>query len=89
MNNTINNFDNRNQPIINIFVFHDGENCFIPKRGICRDANGKMVFNGSQTRFNNKNIDYTAELIKQNVIKESFDILKKMSTEEILLSVIF
>jgi len=68
---------NKNQPIINIIVFHDGENCFIPKKEICRDKNGKMIFSNSHTKFSNNNIDYIGELIKQNVIKESFDILKK------------
>ena len=73
---SINNLDNKNQPIINIFIFHDGENCFIPSKEIVRDKNNRMLFTGTNTKFNNKNIDYTAELIKQNVVKECFDILK-------------
>jgi hypothetical protein len=73
-----NNIDNRNQPIINVYVFQDGENCFIPKKEISRDKlTGKMLYNGKHTRFTNKNMDYIAELIKQNVIRECFDILEK------------
>ena len=72
----INKLDNKNQPIINVIVFHDGENCFIPKKEISRNENGRMDFIGSRTKFKNNNIDYTAELIKQNVVKECFDILK-------------
>ena len=66
---------NKNQPIINVIIFHDGENCFIPKKEISRDKFGNMIFSNSHTKFNNIFVDYTAELIKQNVVKEAFDIL--------------